>query len=105
MPADQPNKERDRESEYKQILDGINKRTQEKINVNLWRNTEEVITWFQFINNKHRHKFISFDVVEYYPSITEELLNKALDFTTKFDTIHRRGTQYHHPCEKIVPVL
>ena len=34
------------------------------------------------IKNKPAHKFISFDVVDYYPSIIEELLNKALDFAS-----------------------
>ena len=46
-----------------------------------------MINWFKSIENKHNCKFISFDVVEYYPSITEDLLNKALDFASKFDTI------------------
>ena len=34
------------------------------------------------IKNKPAHQFISFDVVDYYPSIIEELLNKALDFAS-----------------------
>ena len=32
-------------------------------------------------------RFISFDVVGYYLSITEELLNKALDFASQFHKI------------------
>ena len=43
----------------------------------------------QAIEGKPAYRFIAFDehVVEYYPSITEELLNKALDFASQFDTI------------------
>ena len=71
----------------KQTLDRINKRVMEKTKTNLWRNTREVIKWFQAIENKSTYRFISFDVVEYYPSITEELLEKALAFASQFDTI------------------
>ena len=41
----------------------------------------------QSIRNKPAHRFISFDVVEFYPSITEELLIKALDYASQFDKI------------------
>ena len=43
--------------------------------------------WFNAIENKEKFKFISFDVVDYYPSVTEKLLNKALDFASEFDPI------------------
>ena len=56
-------------------------------NANIWRNTRQVIEWFKSIDNKSAYRFISFDVIDYYPSITEELLNKALDFASEFDTI------------------
>ena len=55
--------------------------------MNLWKNTKEVLDWFKSIKNKPAHKFISFDVVDYYLSITEELLNKALDFASQYTTI------------------
>ena len=42
------------------------------------RNSDSVIEWFKNINNKSSHSFINFDVVDFYPSITDELLNKAL---------------------------
>ena len=54
----------------KQILDRINKRTIAKTNTKLWRNTRQLIEWFKGIRNKPAHRFISFDVVEFYPSIT-----------------------------------
>ena len=46
-----------------------------------------MIDWFKDIKSKPKCRFISFDVVDYYPSITEELLNKALDFASQFDEI------------------
>ena len=56
-------------------------------NTNLWRSTREVLLWFNAIDNKEKCKLISFDVVDYYPSITEKLLNKALNFASEFDPI------------------
>jgi hypothetical protein len=32
------------------------------------------------INDKDRHSFISFDIVDIYPSISEKLLNEALAY-------------------------
>ena len=48
--------------------------------LNQWRNTDTVIDWFKGIRNKHLCKFIIFDIKEFYPSITENLLKKALTF-------------------------
>ena len=38
------------------------------------------MTWFKNIRNKISTKFIKFDIVDFYPSISEELLDKALTF-------------------------
>ena len=40
-----------------------------------------------FLPNKRDSAFISFDVVEFYPSITEDLLRRALDFASNYVTI------------------
>ena len=53
----------------------------------LWKNTNAVIEWFKEINNKTDHAFISFDVCDFYPSITKELLTKALTYADKITTI------------------
>ena len=39
------------------------------------------------IENKQHHSFICFDIVEFYPSISQDLLNKALDFASAYDNI------------------
>ena len=36
--------------------------------------------WFRKINNKNKYHFIQFDIVEFYPSITEQLLCESLDW-------------------------
>ena len=43
-------------------------------------NINDVISWFQSIKNKQNCKFISFDIKDFYPTITKELLSKCLSF-------------------------
>ena len=49
-------------------------------NYNQWRNTSTVINWFKDIPEKQRHRFIKFDICDFYPSISEELVDKAIAF-------------------------
>ena len=39
-----------------------------------------MITWFKNIKSKNRNSFIKFDIVDFYPSISKELLLKAINF-------------------------
>jgi hypothetical protein len=64
----------------KVILDDINDKIRAKIGVNQWKNSQSVIEWFMCIENKERHSFLSFDIAEFYPSITKDLLDKAIDW-------------------------
>ena len=60
----------------KAILDMSNKNILEAMDLNQWRNTDTVINWFKCIHSKHFWKFVIFDIKEFYPSITENLLKK-----------------------------
>ena len=64
----------------KQILDGINGRLKRRLDVTLWKNSAAVISWFQSIDMKESCTFTSFDIVEFYPSISEDLLLRAIRF-------------------------
>ena len=72
----------------KNVLDRISKVLLDKINLNLrnatkvnqWKSTNDVISWFKCIKNKQNFKFISFDIKDFYPTITKELLSKCLSF-------------------------
>ena len=46
-----------------------------------------MIEWFKSIENKQHNTFVCFDIVEFYPSINQDLLNKALDFASAYDNI------------------
>ena len=55
--------------------------------MNQRKNTKSVLTWFNNIADKDQHSFIAFDVVDFYPSISIELLDAALDFASNYDNI------------------
>ena len=71
----------------KQILERIKSQIIRGTNLKQWKNTDEVIQWFNGINNKQKYSFIAFDVCEFYPSITDDLLSNALSFASKYDNI------------------
>ena len=71
----------------KLILDKVNTHLRTILNVNQWRNTQNVIEWFGNIEQKSRHSFISFDIVDFYPSISENLLDQALSWASSLAEI------------------
>ena len=71
----------------KRILDRINNKIARTSTSNQWKNTASVIEWFKAIENKQHHSFICFDVEEFYPSISQDLLNRALNFASAYDNI------------------
>ena len=71
----------------KQLLDKINTAVLSATGVNQWKNTSAVIKWFKEITVRKNTTFLSFDIANYYPSITKELLLKALTFAQKYITI------------------
>ena len=64
----------------KHYIDQINKSIRKKLNVNQWRNTQAVITWFENIKSKSSSSVIKFDIVDFYPSISKDLLLEAINF-------------------------
>ena len=81
----------------KAILDNINKRLCNRLNINQWKNTASVIEWFKRIEQKHLYKFIMFDIKDFYPSIQEELLNKGLRFAQEYINVTSKDREiiYH----------
>ena len=64
----------------RQILQAMNTELRTKLKLNQWQSTQDVLTWFKGIQPKRGRAFLQCDIVEYYPSISENLLNKALSF-------------------------
>ena len=83
----------------REYIDNINKIIIEKTNVNQWRNTDAVITWFQNIENKDISSFIKFDIVDFYPSISKDLSINAINFAKFITPIDDKIT-----CPQIVTI-
>ena len=49
--------------------------------------------WFLVYRKRKKHAIITFDVYDFYPSISEDLLLKALNYASRFTTITQ---QDHH---------
>ena len=77
----------------KQILQRIVKETSTAAKINLWRNTRAVLDWFNSIENKQDAYFVCFDIVDFYPSITEKLLINAVEFAAKYTEISDLDSQ------------
>ena len=73
----------------KQILDRINNAIRSKTNSNQWRNTRSVVDWFSNIREKSKHSFLVFDIVDFYLSISEELLKLLLAYAKQHTTIRK----------------
>ena len=82
------------------IRDRINNELLPKLNYNQWKNTDKVINWFKNITDKKHCKFKQLDINEFYPSITEETLNKALDFAGNYTKISKEEIRLIYHCRK-----
>ena len=75
----------------KKYLENINSQFAESTTLNQWRNTDAVIEWFKPIPNKQKSKFIKFDIVDFYPTISLQLLKDLIGFaklhTTKSEHV------------------
>ena len=68
----------------KKMLDQINSSIRSSTGLMQWRNSSAVISWFRKIPCKDMCKFLKFDIVDFYPSITENLLAKSLEFAQNY---------------------
>ena len=86
----------------KHILDRINISIRQSTDLQQWRNTTAVISWFNNFPNKEKCKFLSFDVIDFYPSISEELLIDAIDFARQFVRINDDEVNIILHCRKSI---
>ena len=82
------------------ILEEVNNTVKTTLNFNQWKNTNEVVDWFINIYNKHQCTFIQLDIKDVYPSITEEILEKSLEFAKQYVDITEKNTQLIKHCRK-----
>ena len=66
----------------KQMLAKIIAVVKTKSQLQQWKNSSSVIDWFSKLENKQKHNFIQFDLVNFYCSITPAILNKAIEYAS-----------------------
>ena len=67
----------------KKILDRIIPNIRKKLELTQWINSQEVIDWFMVADKKNK-KFVKMDIDSFYPSISFELLKKAIKFAKEY---------------------
>ena len=84
----------------KSILETINRNLLKFFQVSQWRNLESVIRWFYSIENKSQRKFIQLDIAEFYPSISEEILDNADLFAQQYINFLEKDLSIIKHCRK-----
>ena len=79
----------------KQLLEKIVKVTKDKTKYNHWK-THKMQSHCSEIFQKKSNTFIAFDICDFYPSITEELSDKALDFASHYIEITKKTILYNN---------
>ena len=71
----------------KTIVQDICVSLRQALNINQWRSTKDCIKWFEEYDKNDRCSFIKNDIREFYPSITERTLDRALDLAKEYMVI------------------
>ena len=82
------------------ILQQANTELLSKLKFMQWKNTSNVIEWFEKIEDKKSCKFVQLDIKEFYPSITEQTLDKAISFALELVTIPEDRIRIVKHCRK-----
>ena len=84
----------------KTILEQVNKSLVDSLKVNQWKNTDSVINWFNALENKPQCVLIQLDITEFYPSITEQILDDAINFAKQHANITDENLRIIKHCRK-----
>ena len=68
--------------------------------MNQWKNTVSVIKWFNSLKDKHLRKLVTFDIKDLYLFLTQDLLNKALNFASEYIYISKYDIDVIHHTRK-----
>ena len=87
----------------KHILDKINNIIRSETSLLQWKNTQQVITWFNEIEDKGDKCFIKYDIVDFYPSITPDNIKMALKFARTFTSVsEKEESMIYHCCDTLL---
>ena len=71
-----------------------------KLQFNKWKNSENIIDWFKKIENKNNYVFIKLDIAEFYPTISETILQTAIRFAEDHVEITDEEKRIIYHCRK-----
>ena len=57
---------------------------------NQWRNTPQVISWFKNLKHKEKQRFIKFDITDFHPLTSEDILSGAINYAKTMITIENK---------------
>ena len=87
----------------KSIWENINQHLVKLLYINQWKNSASVIAWFKNIEDKKNCTFIKLDIRDFYPSITDTFLDKALLFAKQHHDISSDNTRLiKHCCKSLL---
>ena len=84
----------------KKILDRTNSNLRYSTGYNQWLSTGAAINWFKSIPDKQKKSFIKFDLVAFYPSITEKLLASAVAWARTITSLSERDLSVVLHCRR-----
>ena len=71
----------------KQLLSEVIEVVRRESGVNQWKNTYELLNFYNSLPNKQNSHFVKFDICSFYPKITEDILRKSIDHAAKYVNI------------------
>ena len=84
----------------KAILDRVNNILRAHTKSNQWQSTQAAIDWFRSQETNSKKTFLKFDIVSFYPSITKELLSKAIKWAAGITPITKEEVDIIMHCRK-----
>ena len=71
----------------KKLVHEINEKIRAQLKLQQWRSTHEALDWFKKLEHKKNKQFLMLDIVDFYPSISENLFDQAVEFASETTTV------------------
>ena len=87
----------------KTILEKAVRDIRAKTPLTQWKNSHDVIVWFENIKQKNKKCFLTFDIINFYPSIKHQHLIQAINFAKEYTDIEEKDIRLiEHTCKTIL---
>ena len=86
----------------KNIIQNSATNVKEANHSNLWRNSYDTIEWFRKIKNTSKATFRQFDIIDFYPSISKNILIDSINYAQEYVNITKEQYDILLACRKTV---